>query len=83
MASLIDRLDSLFPNQSIGISDAKILGQTKSRTITISFTDASPDTLILIGDTLGDNLPLSIAAMNVSVRSGLLNGSVQLSVWGI
>lgn len=83
MASLIDRLDLLFPNQAIGISDSKVLGQTKSRTLTISFTDASPDTLILIGDTLGDNLPLSIAAMNVSVRSGLLNGSVQLSVWGI
>ncbi len=83
MASIIDQLDLLFPNQSVSISDPKILGQTKSRTITINFSDASPDTLMLIGNTLGDKLPLSIAAMNVGVRSGLLNGNVQLSVWGI
>lgn len=83
MASLVDQLDKIFPNQAVSISDPKILGQTKSRTITINFADASPDTLMLIGNTLGASLPLSISAMNVTVRSGLLNGSVQLSVWGI
>ena len=83
MASLIDQLDSIFPSQAVSISDPKIFGQTKSRMITINLVDASPDTLVLIGNTLGDNLPLSIAAMNVSFRSGLINGSVQLSVWGI
>lgn len=83
MAFLIDQLDGLFPNQSVNISDPRIFGQTQSRTVTINFADASPDTLALIGDTLGDNLPLSISTINVSARNGLLNGSIQLSVWGI
>ena len=83
MASLVDELDLLFPDEAVTISDPRILGQTKSRTVTINLVDASPDTLVLIGNTLGNHLPLSIAAMNVSVSGGLLNGSVQLSVWGI
>ncbi len=83
MASLIDQLDLLSLNPSIMISDSKIFGQTKSRIVTINFTDVSPDTLVLIGDTLGSNLPLAISAINVNVRNGLLSGSVQLSVWGI
>lgn len=83
MASLIDQLDKLFPNQAVSIGDPKIFGQTKSRIVTINFADASPDTLMLIGDTLGESLPLSISTMSLTVHSGLLNGSVQLSVWGI
>lgn len=83
VVSLIDQLDRLFPNRSVSIGDPKMLGQTQSRTITINFADASPDTLTLIGNALGSDLPLSISAMNFSVRSGLLNGNVQLSVWGI
>jgi hypothetical protein len=82
-ASLVDQLDTLFPEEMVNISDVRSLGQTKARTITVNFTNASPDTLILIGDTLGDNLPLEITAMNVSMNSGLLNGNVQLSVWGV
>lgn len=82
MASLVDNLDRLFLDQTIGISEPKILGQTKLRTLTINLTDATPDTLVLIGNTVG-GLPLSVTGMNVSLRSGLLYGSVQLSVWGI
>ncbi len=82
MASLLDNLDSIFLNQTISVSDLKILGQTKLRTLTINLTDATPDTLLLIGNTVG-GLPLSVTGMNVSLRSGLLYGSVQLSVWGI
>ncbi|MBS0349627.1 MAG: hypothetical protein JSR33_00330 [Proteobacteria bacterium] len=83
LALLVDQLDLLFPDQSITIGDPKIWGLTKSRSITINFSNASPDTLVLIGDTLGEKLPLSIAAIDVNVRNGLLNGNVQLSVWGI
>jgi hypothetical protein len=83
MATLVDELDLLFPEQMVNISDARIFGETRSRTITINLSEASPDTLVLIGGTLGDHLPLSIAAMNVNVNKGLINGSVQLSVWGI
>ena len=73
----------IFPTQSVMIGDARMLGQTKSRNVTISIHDATPETLILIGKTLGNELPLSISAINVNVRGGLLNGTVQLSVWGM
>jgi hypothetical protein len=82
MASLVDNLDRMFMNQNISISEPRIFGMTKLRTLTINLTDATPDTLLLIGKTVG-GLPLSVTGMNVSLRSGLLYGSVQLSVWGI
>ena len=83
MASLIDQLDSMFPNQVINLSDVKQFGLTKSRVITINLTDVSPDVLTFIGKNIGNDLPLSITAVNVNVRTGLLSGSIQLSVWGI
>jgi hypothetical protein len=81
-ASLIDQLDLLFPNQAVTISELKVSGQTQARTLNIRFVDASPDILELLGRTLGNELPLSIAMINIDVLGGLLNGSVQLSVWG-
>lgn len=82
VASLIDQLDRVFPDQVVNISDIKQFGLTKSRTLTINLANVSPDVLVLIGKTLG-NLPLSITAINVNLHTGLISGSIQLSVWGI
>ncbi len=83
VASLIDELDRLLKDQVITVGDVKEFGKTKTRNITINLKDISPDVLALVGDTLGNNLPLSITAINVNVNNGMLKGTIQLSVWGI
>ncbi len=42
MASLVDELDLLFPDEAVTISDPRILGQTKSRTVTINLVGCFP-----------------------------------------
>ncbi len=83
MASLIDKLDPLFTENAVSVGEIRQQGKVNSRTITINLKDISPEILPLIGNVLGESLPLSITAIDVKVNAGLLSGTIQLSAWGI
>jgi hypothetical protein len=78
----LDRLKEILPDQNVTIgSIAQSVGY-KTVPVTISFTNTSPDVLVLIGRQLV-NLPVSVSSITISIQqAGLLSGTIQLTALG-
>lgn len=80
-AALVDEVDALLQEKSIDVSETKMIDGMKQMNLTINLKNVSPDVLDLVGRELVD-LPLALSQIDVTLQSGLINGSIQLSLWG-
>lgn len=80
-ALIIDRMMMLLPGRSVSIGNGVSNQGYNSLSVTISFSDISPEILQLIGSNL-DDLPVNLVSCQANIENGLLSGSLQLKVMG-
>lgn len=81
VAVIIDRMMQLLPGKAVTIGDsvqAQALTQTN---LTITFRNIAPDVLQLVGSNLND-LPVNLTGCQLTIKNGMLSGSIQLTVVG-
>ena len=78
---LIDETDQLLGAKSVSLGQEIGHGKLRERKLTMHFSRASPQLLTLIGQELYQ-LPIKVDGVKVNLTSGLVTGSVSLSVWG-
>lgn len=82
LAILIDHLDRLLHEKSVLIGSSQTIGTMQKTDVTVNLHNISPSVLMLVGEEFG-NLPLSLKSASVRLQTGgLLEGSIQLTVWG-
>lgn len=81
LALLIDQLQKALPDQKMILNPAITHGIIMEAPLTIVLLQVSPQTLILIG-TLLKHLPVSINQIKLTLKSGMMSGTINLSVWG-
>lgn len=81
VTTLIDQLDNALHEKNITLSQSTIHGNITEMPLTINLTDASPQTLLLISAQLRQ-LPLSLTSMELNLKPGIINGTINISAWG-
>lgn len=56
-------------------------GKLQTASIKLTIHALSPDLLALVGEEF-ENLPLTLSSADLSIEDGLINGTIQLSLWG-
>lgn len=78
---LIDELDQLLHARSVQLGESETYGEAKKTPFSINLKQATPEVLSLIAKQL-DNLPLALLSIDLRFNDGLIDGTIQLSVWG-
>lgn len=78
---LIDKLDILLQGKHITLQKITQRGKAHETSMAILLKDASPQLLTFIGQALQD-LPVAIHDAHFRITPGILNGIINLSVWG-
>lgn len=81
LTALIDQLDEALGGKHITLEESKNHGNITEIPFSINLSNASPQTLILVGDTLL-HLPVSINHIELTLQLGTVSGVINLSVWG-
>ena len=81
VTQLMDQLNKLLYHQAVSLDAYQQYGKVKETQLTIHLDSASPELLDLVSRALS-NLPLELKSVDVNLRSGLMSGTIQLSVWG-
>lgn len=81
MEYLIDHLDNLLAKRSVQIDGTEEKGSTKVVQLSVNMSKVSPEIIELIGEEF-KNLPIVINSMDLQLNAGLIEGTIQLSVWG-
>lgn len=81
VAVLMDQVDELMTSQAVKFGHTYLHGRSKEARLTIEFTGVSPTMLSMIG-TEFKGLPVQLVSVQADVKQGLLQGNIQLSVWG-
>lgn len=82
LSKMMQALSTVLPleNVHVGSRYQQVNGIFIQR-ITINLQDLSPDLFSLIGHSL-KHLPLSLSSAELSIKSGLIDGNLHLSLWG-
>lgn len=80
-AGVIDKMLQTLPVKSVHINEVKRLGGLLQESLTITFTNISPNTLALIGKQL-DDLPVKLVKGSIAQTDGLLAGQLELLAIG-
>lgn len=78
---LIDHLHQLVQERSIQLRKTTQRGNAKENELIITIKNGSPELLEAIASTLS-GLPVTLSSINMSSRTGYLNGTLYLSAWG-
>ena len=78
---LVDEMDVLLHEKGVTIGETRQIGKMRALDITLTIHDAAPELLNIMAREFRGR-PLVITQAEVSVQHGLLNGSIQLSIWG-
>lgn len=81
LAAVIDRTMQVLPDKSVRVASTvqhELYGETS---ITLTLKDTSPEILVLLGRALS-GLPITLSACTFTLRSGLLSGTIQLTLLG-
>jgi len=81
VTQLVDQLDRLLHHQAVNLGSSLQRGNVQETLLTIRLEGVSPDLLDLVSRELSD-LPVELQSVNLNLRSGLMSGTIQLSVWG-
>ncbi len=80
-STLIDSLDRLLQENVVSVGVTQRRGNALSTVLTVKIDNLSPDLLKLIGLELA-GMPVILTSAHVRIDSGLINGTMELSVWG-
>lgn len=78
---LIDQMGSLVGSDAISLGSKQVHGKLSEQQLAITFSDASPDVLPLIGKQL-DQFPVAVNRVEIRLNDGLISGRIIISVWG-
>jgi hypothetical protein len=78
---LVDELDELLENKVVELGNSEAHGGAEATPMTINLNKTSPEIIDLLGREL-ENLPLELKSVDISFKDGLIDGSIQLFVWG-
>ncbi|MCB1827151.1 MAG: hypothetical protein KDH94_01915 [Coxiellaceae bacterium] len=78
---LVDQLNQLLSHQAVSLGATQQRGNVKETQLMIHLDAVSPGLLDLVGRQLS-GLPVALSSVTISLHSGLMSGTIQLSVWG-
>ena len=78
---LVARIDKLLAYQAVSLGASQRQGDVRKTQLTIRLESVSPEVLDLVNREL-KHLPLELTSVDIYLRSGLMNGTIQLSAWG-
>lgn len=81
VTQLVDQLDKLLHHQSVSLGASQRRGNVQETQLTVRLESVSPELLDLVSREL-TNLPLELMSVDINLHSGLMSGTIQLSVWG-
>lgn len=81
VAKLVDQLDQLLEHQAVTLGATHQHGAVQETNLTVHLDGVSPDLLILVSRQLR-GLPVELTSVSIYIHSGLMSGTIQLSVWG-
>jgi hypothetical protein len=85
MQSAVDtfvmRMKQVLADGAIHVDSSHQSGLLQETKFTLDLKELSPDLLDLVGQELED-LPLSLSSIDLRLQDGLIDGKIQLSVWG-
>lgn len=77
----LQRMQRVLVDNSIHVEGKQKQGGVTETQMTLDLKSLSPDLLVLIGQELND-LPVSLSSVNMHLNNGLIDGKIQLSLWG-
>ncbi|MDF2867981.1 MAG: hypothetical protein K0S11_1451 [Gammaproteobacteria bacterium] len=80
-ASIVDKMLQTLPGRSVQINSPASSGGLVEERLTVSFSNISPTTLVLIGKQV-EGLPVKLTKCSVTNTDGLLSGQLELLVIG-
>jgi hypothetical protein len=75
------RMKQVLTTGAVHVDSSGQHGGMQVTKFTLDLTELSPDLLDLIGQELED-LPLSLSSVDLRLQNGLIDGKIQLSLWG-
>lgn len=81
VTKLVDQLNQLLHHQAVSLGATNQRGEAQETKLTIHVDNASPDLLDLLSRQLS-GLPVELTSVTMTLHSGLMSGTIQLSVWG-
>ncbi len=78
---LMHRLAHVLTHRAIHVHERHTHGGIQEMRLSLDVTQLSPDLLDLVGHEL-DDLPVSLSAINLRIKDGLVDGKIDLSLWG-
>ena len=77
----VDQMNRLLHHPSVSLGASSRQGDVNEMKLTIHLDGASPDLLDLVSRQL-KGLPMQLTSATINLHSGLMSGTIQLSVWG-
>lgn len=81
VTQLVDHMTQLLHHNAVSLGETRQRGDVRATRLTIHLDEVSPELLDLVGREL-NHLPLALTSVDITIHSGLMNGIIQLSVWG-
>ena len=81
LANFYDELNAKFPGSTVAIGAIAKSSNYQQSTINISFTNQSPDSLMVLADVL-KGLPAVLSTATMTVSSGLISGQLTIQLIG-
>jgi hypothetical protein len=81
LSTLIDRMSYILPGNPIKIGQFSNKGKYTEVNLSISFSEITPTTLILLGEQF-KKLPLVLSSVTINVTNNNLSGSIELKALG-
>lgn len=75
------RLSEILTSDAVHVEESLPQGNMQETKFTLELKELSPDLLDLVGRELED-LPLSLSSIHIHLEDGLIDGQIQLSLWG-
>lgn len=77
----IHRMEHVLTHRAIHVHESHKHGAMREIRVTLDVEQLSPDLLDLVGQEL-DDLPISLSAIDLRITDGLIEGKIDLSLWG-
>lgn len=81
LAEFMQRLSEVLTADAIHVQSSRQQGVMQETRFTLDLKELSPDLLDLVGRELED-LPLSLSSVHLRLKDGLIDGQIELSLWG-
>ena len=81
LANFYDELNAKFPGSTVSVGAISAADHYQQSTINVSFTDQSPDSLMVLVDVL-KGLPVVLNSATMTVSNGLISGQLAIQLIG-